>query len=48
MKWLLRQWPPVLMNTLALVPLAWLAADAGLGRLSADPIEDIQLRTFII
>ncbi|OGO32475.1 MAG: hypothetical protein A2Z29_06635 [Chloroflexi bacterium RBG_16_56_11] len=45
MRWWQRQLPALLMNALALVPLAWLAADAAFDRLSANPIQDIQLRT---
>jgi sulfoxide reductase heme-binding subunit YedZ len=45
MKWLRRHAPFILINILSLLPLCWLAADALLGRLSADPIKDIQLRT---
>jgi sulfoxide reductase heme-binding subunit YedZ len=40
-----RYGPPVVMNVLALVPLAWMVYDAAAGRLSADPIREIQLRT---
>lgn len=36
---------PVVINVLALLPLAWLAWDLALGQLSAEPIREIQLRT---
>ena len=45
MKWLQRQGPPGIINVLALLPLLWLVADVLLGRLSANPIRDIQDRT---
>ena len=37
--------PPVILNLLALLPLAWLAWDIALGHLSVNPIQDIQIRT---
>lgn len=40
-----RGWLHVGIVALGLVPLAWLAADAFAGRLSANPIEDITHRT---
>jgi sulfoxide reductase heme-binding subunit YedZ len=40
-----RRGPFIVINVLALLPLLWLAADAWLGRLSANPITDVQDRT---
>jgi sulfoxide reductase heme-binding subunit YedZ len=37
----------IVINVLAVLPLLWLAADAWLGRLSANPITDVQDRTGI-
>jgi sulfoxide reductase heme-binding subunit YedZ len=41
-----RRWGAiVVINILAVLPLLWLAADAWLGRLSANPVTDVQDRT---
>lgn len=41
-----RKWVPLaILNLLAVVPLLWLIFDYFNGRLTADPIRDIQLRT---
>jgi sulfoxide reductase heme-binding subunit YedZ len=40
-----RQGAFIAINILAVLPLLWLAADAWLGRLSANPITDVQDRT---
>jgi sulfoxide reductase heme-binding subunit YedZ len=45
MGWLRRYGAFIAINLLSLAPLLWLAADAWLGRLSADPITDVQDRT---
>jgi sulfoxide reductase heme-binding subunit YedZ len=45
MAWLRRYGTFTAINLLCVAPLLWLAADAGLGRLSADPITDVQDRT---
>ncbi len=45
MAWLRRYGALVAINLLCVAPLLWLAADAGLGRLSADPVTDVQDRT---
>jgi sulfoxide reductase heme-binding subunit YedZ len=45
MGWLRRYGAIAAINLLSLAPLLWLTADAALGRLSADPITDVQDRT---
>lgn len=45
MGWLRRYGAFAAINLVSLAPLLWLIADAGLGRLSADPITDVQDRT---
>ncbi len=39
------KWLQVLVHAAALIPLAWLVLDAALGRLSVNPIQDIEQRT---
>jgi sulfoxide reductase heme-binding subunit YedZ len=45
MSWLRRHGAFAVINLVCLAPLLWLIADAALGRLSADPITDVQDRT---
>ena len=45
MTWLRRHGAFVVINVLAVLPLLWLVVDAWLGRLSADPVTDVQDRT---
>ncbi|MFC1941834.1 sulfite oxidase heme-binding subunit YedZ [Chloroflexota bacterium] len=45
MKWLKEYRFPIIINILAILPLAWLAWDFAFDQLSADPIREIQLRT---
>jgi methionine sulfoxide reductase heme-binding subunit len=45
MGWLRRRGAFIIINVLALLPLLWLAADAWQGRLSADPVTEVQDRT---
>jgi sulfoxide reductase heme-binding subunit YedZ len=47
MEWLRRRRALVTINVLAVLPALWLAADAALGRLSANPLTDVQDRTGI-
>jgi methionine sulfoxide reductase heme-binding subunit len=45
MTWPRRHGAFTIINVLAVLPLVWLVADAWLGRLSADPVTEVQDRT---